>query len=410
SKRSGRTVRMPRRFVDYLPGSATHLAHMPPTNRQQRGRDPPEQADQSDRDQPPPPSPGPTSDPEDTAPALIPFQTEPDAMGLYRVYPMRPTLAPEANVTLQGVTDAPTLDGERVTPIAHPGLPSPEISSDQLFEAFTNPSAGILMAWQLEDLNGLNHTRELKLLDEYLKNKSNPFQEEYGWRQSTVKIRLPKEKVKFASEADAPELEIPGVHHRCLTDLITHVFENEVSKTFNMTPFQQFWKTPDNRDIKVFGESYASPAMLEAYTEINALPRAPGDELERAVASVMVWSDATHLANFGDASLWPFYVYFGNQSKYTRGKPTARACHHLAYIPTLPKNLQDIYVDIFGEATTADVHTHLKRELMHAIWGLILDGKFMEAYEHGIVIWCSDGITQRVFPRFFSYSADYPEK
>ncbi|KAG1854121.1 hypothetical protein C8R48DRAFT_776908 [Suillus tomentosus] len=29
SKRSGRTVRMPRRFVDYLPGSATHLAHMP---------------------------------------------------------------------------------------------------------------------------------------------------------------------------------------------------------------------------------------------------------------------------------------------------------------------------------------------------------------------------------------------
>ncbi|KAG2119321.1 hypothetical protein DEU56DRAFT_918678 [Suillus clintonianus] len=35
SKRSGRTVRMPSRFVDYLPGSATHLAHMPPTNRQQ---------------------------------------------------------------------------------------------------------------------------------------------------------------------------------------------------------------------------------------------------------------------------------------------------------------------------------------------------------------------------------------
>ncbi|KAG2130820.1 uncharacterized protein EDB93DRAFT_1108267 [Suillus bovinus] len=38
SKRSGRTVRMPWHFIDYLPGSATHLAHMPPTNRQQQGR------------------------------------------------------------------------------------------------------------------------------------------------------------------------------------------------------------------------------------------------------------------------------------------------------------------------------------------------------------------------------------
>jgi hypothetical protein len=76
----------------------------------------------------------------------------------------------------------------------------------------------------------------------------------------------------------------------------------------------------------------------------------------------------------------------------------------------LPNNLQDIYVDIFGEATSSDVHTHLKRELMQAIWRLLLDGKFMEAYEHGIVIRCSDGITRRVFPRFFSYSADYPEK
>ncbi|KAG2744432.1 hypothetical protein P692DRAFT_20878211 [Suillus brevipes Sb2] len=140
-----------------------------------------------------------------------------------------------------------------------------------------------------------------------------------------------------------------------------------------MTPFDQFWTTPDHRTVRVFGEAYASPALMEAYEEINALPLDPGDNLERVVASLMVWSDTTHLANFGDASLWPFYVYFGNQSKYTRGKPTARASHQLAYIPTLPNNLQDIYVDIFGEATSSDVHTHLKRELMQAIWRLLLD-------------------------------------
>lgn len=47
---------------------------------------------------------------------------------------------------------------------------------------------------------------------------------------------------------------------------------------------------------------------------------------------------------------------------------------------------------------------------MQAIWRLLLDEDFMHAYEHGIVIRCGDGITRRVFPRFFNYSADYPEK
>ncbi|KAG2752023.1 hypothetical protein P692DRAFT_20652215, partial [Suillus brevipes Sb2] len=109
SKRSGRTVRMPRRFVDYLPGTATHLAHMPPTNRQQRGRALHE-TDQLDHDRILSPLPVPSSDPDDPRPVLIPFQTEPDTMGLYRVYPTRPTLAPEGNLTLERVTDAPTLD------------------------------------------------------------------------------------------------------------------------------------------------------------------------------------------------------------------------------------------------------------------------------------------------------------
>ncbi len=48
---------------------------------------------------------------------------------------------------------------------------------------------------------------------------------------------------------------------------------------------------------------------------------------------------------------------------------------------------------------------------MHAIWEqLLLDEDFMHAYEHGIVIKFADGISRRVFPRIFTYSADYPEK
>ena len=47
----------------------------------------------------------------------------------------------------------------------------------------------------------------------------------------------------------------------------------------------------------------------------------------------MIWSDSTALAQFGTASLWPIYLYIGNQSKYTRAKPTSMSAHHLAYLP-----------------------------------------------------------------------------
>ncbi|KAG2062612.1 hypothetical protein BDR04DRAFT_1131191 [Suillus decipiens] len=262
----------------------------------------------------------------------------------------------------------------------------------------------------LEDVPGFNCARESKLMDAYLQDRTNPLREEFGWRQSTVKIHLPKERQTWPSEKHAPELEVPGVYHRSLTSIIRSTFEDDISKTFHMTPYSEYWKISDTKTVQVFSEAYSSPTMLDAYAEINALPHEPEDDLERVLAPLMMWSDATHLANFGDASLWPFYLYFGNQSKYTRGKPMSSACHHVAYIPLLPDNLQDIYVDIFGEGTTDQVHTFLKRELVQVIWQLLLDGDFMHAYEHGIVIDCSDGITQHVFPRFFSYSADYPEK
>jgi hypothetical protein len=47
---------------------------------------------------------------------------------------------------------------------------------------------------------------------------------------------------------------------------------------------------------------------------------------------------------------------------------------------------------------------------MHAIWSLLLDEEFMEAYIHGMLVECVDGIVRRFFPWIFTYSADYPEK
>ena len=90
SKCSGRTIRMPRRFVDHLPGSSALMAHMPKKQpRTQRVPSPPHDT-------------YPLSDHSESQDGLLSishpaarlFETEPDSMGLYRVYPTRPTLFP----------------------------------------------------------------------------------------------------------------------------------------------------------------------------------------------------------------------------------------------------------------------------------------------------------------------------
>ena len=50
-----------------------------------------------------------------------------------------------------------------------------------------------------------------------------------------------------------------------------------------------------------------------------------------------------------------------------------------------------------------------KRELFARAWMLLFDDKFREASKNGILV-CGDRVWRRLFPRIFTYSADYPEK
>ena len=63
-----------------------------------------------------------------------------------------------------------------------------------------------------------------------------------------------------------------------------------------------------------------------------------------------------------------------------------------------------------GKGPNAAFLAHCRWELFHAQWEILLDDEFLEAYRHGIVIKCCDGVTRRFYPRMFTYSADYPEK
>jgi hypothetical protein len=261
-------------------------------------------------------------------------------------------------------------------------------------------------------------------------NTSFPFSNENVWKNSTIRIPLPAEGIKHASEEAAPTLEVPGVHHRSLVEVITTAFQDDSAQRFHYVPHHLFWQaTPESNPERVISELYNSDAFIEEYADLLKRPPSPGPALEIGIAALMVWSDSTHLAEFGNASLWPIYLFFGNQSKYSRAKPNDFAAHHIAYMPKvdisvdtisnwfwsfhlkLPDDLQDSYMKAYnGLPASAETITHLKRELVQKVWELLLDDEFMEAYENGIVITCADGVTRQNFPRFFTYSADYPEK
>ena len=211
-------------------------------------------------------------------------------------------------------------------------------------------------------------------------------------------------------------LEVPGLHHQKLTTAICSAFESPLASKFHYSPFKLFHQ-PASSELpeRVYSELYNSDAFIKEHDRVQRAP-VPEQEsdckLEKVIAALMFWSDATHLANFGTAKLWPIYMFLGNLSKYTRAELTSNACCHIAYIPSLADSFQDALASIHAKWSTQkkQILTHCHRELVHGVWRIILDDNFLHAYKYGIVIKCHDGIVRQVYPRIFTYSADYSEK
>ena len=382
-------------------------------------------------------------------PEPIFHETIPNQFGLYRRFTTWPSVDPENDITLDDLVDAPTFINT-----TDRGYRKPEEvfgstdTSLNPFAPYLNATVYRLMDWfyktgskTLNDLNSLVHdvilapdfdtdhlqnfsaNSEAKRLDD---NPACPSSD--GWHESSVKIRLPKTREKYVHEDNAPEAIIPGVLHRDLLQSIIAAFKDSSFEAFHLKGFTQFWKpSPEEPDEVIYGEAYASEMFREMEHEVKSM-KPPGETLESVVVPIMAYSDSTHLANFGTAALWPIYFFIGLTSKYIRSKPTSFSAHHLAYIPSvsniycllklvlsvtiskLPDSIQDVYKEIYGTAVNSDILTFSKRELVHSIWGLLINDDFIDAYTFGTIVLCADGIKRRLFPRFFTYSADYPEK
>ena len=185
--------------------------------------------------------------------------------------------------------------------------------------------------FNISDLKGFSVSQELHCLDTM--EDEAVFSGEAGWRESSVKIHLPVDKQKL-KEDTALMFEVPGVWHHDLLEVIRTAFEDTKAQFYHLTLFRLFWKsTPDSEPERVVTDLYNSDAFLQEHEKLQQQPSEMGCDLEQAVAAIMVWSDSTHLANFGQASLWPIYLFLGNQSKYQCAKPSQCAAHHLTYIP-----------------------------------------------------------------------------
>ena len=258
-----------------------------------------------------------------------------------------------------------------------------------------------------EDLRGFSVARENQRSD--AAEKKSPFLDSF--QTADINIEVP------SGVKDVPPgtFTVPGLLYRNLTAVIRAVFSSPLASHFHLSPFKLFHKSPSGEEERVFSELYNSDVFIEEHDNVQRAPLPPNEpdcKREKVVAALMFWSDSTHLANFGTAKLWPIYLLFGNVSKYIRGQPNSGACQHVAYIPSLPDSFQDFAADFCSKWGTqkTDLMTHCRQELMHGVWKFLLDEDFIHAYKYGMVVKCVDGIERRVYPRFFTYSADYPEK
>lgn len=76
----------------------------------------------------------------------------------------------------------------------------------------------------------------------------------------------------------------------------------------------------------------------------------------------------------------------------------------------LPESIKKFLSSISDKKDNRDILCHCKRELIQEVWKILLNDEFVDAYKNGIIVECFDGILRRVYPRIFTYSADYPEK
>ena len=161
-----------------------------------------------------------------------------------------------------------------------------------------------------------------------------------GWKKSDIHICIPFHH--GTGNSGSKGYVVKDFHYHSLVEIIwENVSDPTHHKLFHYEPYELCWHLPHKtRDVRVYGELYASESFLAAHRQLQDLLPENGCTLPQRIIGLMFQSDATHLTAFGTAKLWPLYVYMGNESKYMRCQPLSNLCSHAAYFWTicLPPN------------------------------------------------------------------------
>ena len=352
------------------------------------------------------------------------FQSAENSFGLWKDYLYRPSYDPDAFVSAGDLyrphISAVVTDDEGTRTHSEYSTPYSSKSAELLLNWQSTGGStksdteinrlvrAVLLhpEFQPDDLRSFNATRENQKAD--AAEERSPFLQSF--QHADVDIEVPS----GSKDVRPRTFAVPGLCYRKIITLIKDAFESQISEQFHLTPFKLFRRLPNGEDSeRVYTEMYNSDVFIDKHDRVQRAPTDdPSCKREKVVAGLMFWSDATHLANFGTAKMWPIYMLFGNLSKYIRCQPNSGAIKHLAYIPPFPDSLQDRIKDFHQKWDTQkrDILAHCRRELMHAVWKFLLDDDFLHVYKYGMVLRCHDGIERRIYPRVLTYSADYPEK
>lgn len=299
------------------------------------------------------------------------INTSKNIFGLFRQYTTRiPNHDPEELVDLESLTETATRtdttdDGQDIPASNSSFYPFPNKSSFQLSEWYWSDGAqksqssfkkmvGIVTSsdFKPEDVKDTKWDKMNKILGQNDFDKGaapaddSPLAngaEDAGWRKKTISIQVPFHR---RSKSPGPkEFQVGDFYYRSLIAVLREKLANsEDDQQFHYQPYELRWQpgggNVDAATERVYGELYTSPAFLDAHNELQDIPGEPGCTLERVVAGLMFSSDATQLTMFGTAKLWPCYLYFGNESKYRRCKPTCKLCNHVAYFQTVSSSIQ----------------------------------------------------------------------
>jgi hypothetical protein len=151
----------------------------------------------------------------------------------------------------------------------------------------------------------------------------------------TINIPLGRPKKGTTHPLSAP-FTVPNLQMRSIVEILRNVLAHDPNvKDFMWIPYKEYQRdtTTGERRTRIYNEAMSGDEVHRLWREVQERPAVEGCTLPRLVIFLRLWSDATHLAQFGEHKLWPFYMCLANQPKWQCADPQMGAWHDFAYIP-----------------------------------------------------------------------------